>query len=268
MQLLGNIVALLSASLAWLAFRTTRYDRRVAEYDSVQRALNALRYDLKVISEWAPPYERKSLEEYRILKNGDYYNDWCRPHRIIFRFNYDAVRAVRQNPPVPNFDEQLLSDLATLDHAITNFFSVLDRYERMVQSDPKLLRQFYLKMEAEKAGEKVKYSKDEKELQELAYRLNHGIHVGAIGSEEPEDRDSPGLHWAYEQARQSVDRIARKWSKRPGVFTYEHPSYFIGDFSALTFFGLALLFVAFIVPDFSRELTRFLWWLLLTCEGT
>src|SRR6266852_2539970 len=118
-QLISATVALCSASFAWVTFRVTRHDKKVADYGGLRRALTALRQDLAVISEWAPGYEQKSLDEYRTLRNGEYYKDWRRPHRVVYRFNYDAVRSIRQNPPTPKFDTQLLSDLATLDHAIT-----------------------------------------------------------------------------------------------------------------------------------------------------
>src|SRR6202008_2971989 len=107
-------------------------------------------------------------------------------------FNYDAVRSVRQNPPTPKFDIQLLSDLAALDHAITNLFSLLDRYDRIAQADSPTLKKLYLKMSEEEAGQQVEYTEAEKELQEIAFRLNHQIHVGGIGAEEQHDKNNPG----------------------------------------------------------------------------
>jgi hypothetical protein len=199
-QLISATVALCTAGFAWVTFRVTRRDKKVADYQALRRALAALRQDLSVISEWAGGYERKSLEEYRILKDGQHYKDWRRPHRVVFRFNYDSIRSIRQNPPTPNFDTRLLSDLAVLDHAITNLFSLLDRYDRIVQGDAASLKKLYLKMTKEDAGEQVDYTDGEKELQEIAYRLNYQIHVDGIGAEEQKDKEAPGLHWAHKQA--------------------------------------------------------------------
>lgn len=241
-ELVPTIVALIAAVFAWVTFRFSRYDKLKAENDSTQKALNALKGDLNVISGWAHPYDDRPLDDYRVLKDGSYYKDWRRPHRVVFRFNYDAVRGIRQNPPTPTFDNQLLHELALLDHAITNFFSLLDRYERMVQGEAELGRKVYRKTEEEKSGISVEYTKEEKELQEVAFRLNYQIHVGAIGAQTEKDKKSPGLHWAYEQVQQSVERV-EKTLKKPGAFSYEHKFYIGGDLVALGFLGVVLFFL-------------------------
>jgi hypothetical protein len=248
--LISATVALCSAAFAWVLFRFTRHDKKVADYGAVRRALLALSQDLAVISEWAPAYERKSLDEYRTLGDGRFYKSWRRPHRVVFRFNYDAVRSIRQNPPTPSFDIQLLSDLATLDHAITNFFSLLDRYERIAQADAPILRKLYLKMSQEEAGQQVDYTEEEKEFQEVAYRLNYQIHIGAIGAEEQQDKEAPGLHWAYEQARQSLCRVESSL-KAPTFLTHDHQFYVVGDLTAVTFIVSAGALVVRIVAEFS-----------------
>jgi len=261
-QLISTVVALCSAGFAWVTFRFTRHEKKVADHGALQRALTALRQDLAVISEWAPGYERKSLDEYRTLKNGDFYKDWRRPHRVVYRFNYDAVRSIRQNPPTPKFDTQLLSDLAALDHAITNLFSLLDRYDRIAQADAPTMRKLYLKMTAEEAGQQVDYTEAEKELQEIAYRLNYQIHVGGIGSEESKDKEGPGLHWAYEQARQSLNRVESNL-KEPNFLTYDHRVYILGDLLAVGFFVLAVALGVWLVMGFS--FLKLFWRLIFFC---
>jgi hypothetical protein len=249
-QLISTIVALCSAGFAWVTFRFTRHDKRVADHGALQRALVGLKQDLAVISEWAPGYERKSLDEYRTLNAGRFHKDWSRPSRVVFRFNYDAVRNIRQNPPTPNFDTQLLSDLATLDHAITNLFSLLDRYDRIVQADAPTMRKLYLKMTAEAAGQQVDYTEVEKELQEIAYRLNYQIHVDGIGAEEQKDKEAPGLHWAYEQTAQSLNRVQSNL-KEPKFLAYDHLFYILGDLFAVVFFLVASALVAWSVTRLS-----------------
>ncbi len=261
-QLISATVALISAGFAWVTFRVTRRDKKVADYSSLRRALTALRQDLGIISEWAPAYERKSLDEYRTLRNGQHYKDWRRPHRIVFRFNYDSVRSLRQNPPTPNFDTQLLSDLAVLDHAITNLFSLLDRYDRITQADATIIRKLYLKMTEEDSGQQVDYTEGEKELQEIAYRLNYQIHVDGIGAKEQKDKQAPGLHWAYEQAKQSLNRVESNL-KQPSLVTYDHQLYIVGDLFAVAFFVLACALVAWIVAGLS--LLKLVWRLIFSC---
>jgi len=261
-QLISTIVALCSAGFAWVTFRVTRRDKKVADYGALQRALTALRQDLAVISEWAPGYERKSQDEYRTLENGKYYKDWRKPHRLIYRFNYNSVRGIRQNPPTPNFDAQLLSDLATLDHAITNLFSLLDRYDRIAQADVPIMRKLYLKMGDEDAGQQVNYTEEEKELQEVVYRLNYQIHVGGVGAEEEEDKNNPGLHWAYEQVKQSLNRVESNL-KEPNFLTYDHQFYIVGDLLAVVFFVLAGALIAWIVTELS--LLNLVWRLIFSC---
>jgi hypothetical protein len=255
-QPISTIVALCSAGFAWVTFRITRRDKKVADYQAIRRALAALRQDLGVISEWAGAYERKSLDEYRTLKNGQFYKDWRRPHRVVFRFNYDSLRSIRQNPPTPDFDTRLLTDLAAVDHAITNLFSLLNRYDRIAQADAANVRKLYLKMAKEEAGEQVDYTDDEKDLQETAFRLNYQIHIECIGAEEPKDKEGPGLHWAYVQANRSVNQVASNL-KEPSFITYDHQFYVFGDLLALVFFASAAVLVLRIITDLS--LVDLLW---------
>jgi hypothetical protein len=261
-QLVSTIVALCSAGFAWVTFRFTRHDKKVADHGALQRALLGLKQDLAVISEWASGYQRKSLDEYRTLKNGEFYKDWSRPSRVVFRFNYDAVRSIRQNPPTPNFDTQLLSDLAILDHAIMNLFSLLDRYDRIVQADATTIKKLYLKMPEKEVGQQVDYTEAEQELQEIAYRLNYQIHVDGIGAEGQKDKEAPGLHWAYEQAAQSLNRVQSNL-KEPKFLTYDHLFYILGDLFAVVFFVVAGALVAWSVSRLS--LLDLVWRLIYFC---
>jgi hypothetical protein len=149
---IGAVVSLFSASLAWVAFRFTRHDKRVAEYESTRRALNALKQDLGIVGDWAAPYKRLTLREYETLDGGKHYKSWRNPHRTIFRFNYDAIRGIRQSPPTARLDEELLSDLSLLDHSITNLFSLEARYERLVQGDVPLVRHIIFKIQRGRIG--------------------------------------------------------------------------------------------------------------------
>jgi hypothetical protein len=258
-QLISASVASCSATLACVAFRVTRLDRKLAEYGALRRALTALSQELAVLAEWSDGYERKSLDEYRTLGNGKYYKDWRRPHRLVFRFNYDSIRGVRQNPPTPDFDIQLLSDLSVLDHAITNLFSLLDRYDRIVQGDAVRLGKLYLKVAGEEAGQRVDYTEEEQEFQEIAFRLNYQIHVDGIGAEEQRDQKAPGLHWAHKKARESLTRV-ESCLKKPSLFTYDHKSYIVGDTLALVFSASAVAVCCWIVTGLSwiSRLGRFI----------
>lgn len=256
---ISAMVGLLSASLAWIAFRFTRFDKRVAEYEATRRALNALKQDLGVIADWAEPYKRLTAKEYETLEDGKYFKSWRRPHRSIFRFNYDAVRGIRQQPPTAHFDEGLLSDLSLLDHSIMNLFSLLDRYERLVQGDVPLVRNTILKIQEEESGRPVEFTPDEQHLLTLSFGLNYQIHTKGIGAEEEADREFPGLHWAHKKTRESLIRVEGAM-KKPTFFSYEHGVFVVGDLAAAAFLGLAVWLVGSNCSWIIMDYVRFIYW--------
>jgi hypothetical protein len=231
---ISAIVNLVSAPLAWIAFRFARHDKKVAEYDSTRRALTALKQDLHVISDWVEPYRRLTAEEYKTLEGGRFFKSWRNPQRTIFKFNYDAVRGIRQNPPTTNFDTELLSDLSLLDHAITNFFSLQERYERLVQGDSVLARRVILKLHQAESDPSIKFTHEESELLTLSFSLNYQLHTKGIGAEEAADRNFPGLHWAHKKTQESVSRVETVL-KKPAFFSFQHRFFVVGDLLALIF---------------------------------
>lgn len=259
---ISAIVSLLSASLAWVAFRFTRHDKRVAGYESTRRALSALKQDLGVVADWAAPYKRLTLKEYETYEEGQHFKSWRRPHRTIFKFNYDAIRGIRQNPPTANFDEELLSDLSLLDHSITNLFSLVDRYERLVQGDVPLVRQVILKVQREESGLPVTFTQDEQDLLKLSFGLNYQLHTKGIGAEEEADKAFPGLHWAHKKTQESVNRVERNLRKPP-FFSYEHRIFIVGDVVATAFLCLAVWLIGSAYCQSRYGIIPFLLWFFL-----
>jgi hypothetical protein len=119
-------------AFAWLTYVMSVRQQGENEFLALKSIANGLRVELELMKGWTgaggPGYSKK-------MKPADAPVDWSLPGRVIWKFDYEAIRHLSSSPYLYRLGG-IVEPFARLSFSISRLFQLYGEYRSFVNSDP------------------------------------------------------------------------------------------------------------------------------------
>jgi len=206
----SSAATLIALTFAWVTFAVSAHESRRTRFEGLRNLVAGLEKELELIKLWAGSEEEG--DGYLAAKKAeDYFKeqpDWSNPSRVIFKFDYPAIKNLTASQYVASLGS-IIDAFVALNYSIVRLYNFYEEYREYVMARPELYDSVQPKFRVE--GRPVGLTTSEHDFVMHTFDYNYRIHVNFIGGKDSPDGNC--LYKAYNRARSSLRAFSRQANK-------------------------------------------------------